>query len=287
MRYPLPLLAGLCLACGVPEPPAPEQGGPPLPPHRVFPTAAAALQAVQELHPRVLGVGEYHLTRDGPQVPSALSRFTAELLPVLAPSTTDLVLETWVVDGVCGEQEQQVAEQVPQDTLRPPETESELARLARRARELGVAPHALTLSCADYASLLATEQGGDAGVQYDTLLRLLTDKMRALALEGLALPDARVVIYSGAVHNDLSPPAELAAWSYGPRVEAVGGDAYVELDLYVPEVVVRQASLSGEPWFPLLDGAVGPDRVLLVERAPRSFILLLPTTPGSAEAAVD
>jgi hypothetical protein len=188
---------------------------------------------------------------------------------------TDLVVETWALDGTCGAQEATVAEKVPADTKRPPETEDEIGRLLRRSQEVGIRPHGLVLSCADYASLL--DEAGE--VRYDALLGLLTLKLQEMALAGLDVPDARLVLYGGAVHNDLTPTIGQESYSYAPEVQRKAGLDYVELDLYVPEVVAAQANLQGESWFPLLEGVVGPDRVVLVPRGPNSFILLLQTTP--------
>ena len=80
------------------------------------------------------------------------------------------------------------------------------------------------------------------------------------------------------MHNDLPPRAGLEANSYGPALREQAGQAYVELDLYVPELVLGQEASIQEPWYPLAERAVGPDRALLHTRGPRSFVLLLPTT---------
>src|SRR5262249_46645564 len=56
-----------------------------LPPYRTFPSVADALRVIlDESRPRVLGFGEYHQKVGTAAVGSALSRFTAELLPVVA-----------------------------------------------------------------------------------------------------------------------------------------------------------------------------------------------------------
>jgi hypothetical protein len=83
-----------------------------------------------------------------------------------------------------------------------------------------------------------------------------------------------VVVYGGSLHNDRQP---LRGWR--PTARRAGrraGDGYVELDLYVPELVESDELLKTEPWFPLLARATG--KVVLVERSPRSYILLLPRT---------
>jgi hypothetical protein len=274
----------LLFACAPTVPPAPaEPPGPPPPPAApapdalVFPTAAAAVSHVLATNPRVIGVGEVHATTDGPAIRTTLSRFTTDILPVLAPKASDLVLETWRLDGRCGAPEEQVATQVDADTKRPAATKSELVLLVEAAVALDVRPHDLVLTCAEYTGLL----GPDGDVAYDKLLGLVTGKLQDYALRGLDTPDATVVLYGGAVHNDIYPKDGLAPYSYGVAARAKGGAAYVELDLYEPELVRGRDALLEPAWAPLLD-RTGPDHVLLYERGPGSYVLLLETTPAVA-----
>ncbi|MDP2315898.1 MAG: hypothetical protein Q8P41_23585 [Pseudomonadota bacterium] len=247
----------------------------PLPAHRVFPSAAAAVAFVLEARPRIIGIGEVHATTGGPAGPTTLARFTNTLLPVLAPTTSDLVIETWRVDGTCGEQAEQVVAQVETETKRPEATKSELVLLVEAAVALQVRPHDLAISCAEYATL--SDPGGE--IAYDRLLRLLTGKLGDYAQRGLDTPDATIVLYGGAVHNDVFPKEGLVDYSYGAAARAKGGEAYVELDLYAPELVRGNATLVEPAWAPLLD-LTGPDRALLYERGPGSWVLLLETLPG-------
>lgn len=241
-----------------------------LPAHARFPTAADALRHVLTVaNPKVLGVGEIHAKTDGPAGPTTLARFTAELFPVLAPNTTDLVLETWRLDGRCGAGEEAVATQVADDTKRPEATKSELVLLIEAAVAQNVRPHDLAIACAEYAALLDPE----GNVAYDALLRLLTVKLGAFAETGAATPDATVVLYGGAVHNDVAPSETLAPYSYGAAAAARG--RYVELDLYDPALLRATPALVEEAWAPLL-GEAGPGHALLYTRRADSFVLILP-----------
>lgn len=261
------------LACAEPPAPLPVESAPPaLPPHHVYTTVADALAPILALHPKVLGVGELHATTDGPALRSTMARFTKDFLPILAPTTSDLILETWRLDGRCGPTEEVVATEIQTDTRRPEATKSELVLLAEAALAANVRPHDLALTCDEYGSLT----GPDGQIVYDTLLRLLTGKLQDFAMKGLDTPDAALILYGGAVHNDLKPKPEMAAWAYGPAVAARGAESYVELDLYVPELVTE--TLTEPEWAPLL-AATGPDRLILYERAPRSFVLFLESTP--------
>jgi hypothetical protein len=244
---------------------------PGLPAHRIFPTAADALAVVLADNPRILGVGELHNTAGGPAVEPAIARFRRDVFPTLAPYTTDLVLETWRLDGRCGEPEAEVAEQVETELERPAVVKDDLVLLVEDAVARGVRPHDLALSCEEYAGLL--DEAGELAM--DRLLGVLTRKLQEFALAAVGVPDATMVLYGGAVHNDVRPREELAAYAYGPAVSAAAGAAYTELDLYPPELV---AGVMAEPaWAPLLD-LTGPDRVVLFERGPHSWVLLLPVS---------
>lgn len=272
-------MLSLLLACAT-APPAPPEA--PLPEHVVFPSTEAALSAVIASAPRVLGVGEIHSSADGPGGASTISRFTDRMLPVLAPTTTDLVIETWVLESACGEAAAAVVAQVQEETKRPEEVKSEIVLLAEKAAALGVRPHDLTLSCAEYDGL----RTADGEIAYDALLALLTAKLQDFALRGLQTEDARLVLYGGAVHNDLFPNEALASFSYGAAARAAGGDAYVELDLYGPEQLAAAPALIQDAWAPLL-GAVGPDRALLYQRGPGSYVLLMEGAPFTPPAVAE
>lgn len=253
------------LACSL----APSSA-PPLPVHTVYSDASGALEAVLASDPRVVAIGEVHTTTHGPEVASTLSRFTDELLPVLATSSTDLVFETWVVDGSCsGGADVETAAAVAVATSRPASTESDIARAARTARALGLSAHALSMSCEEAATLTV-----EGEVQYGTLLRLLTDKLAGFADLGLGLEEGRVLLYGGAVHNDLFPDDDAARYSYAASRR---GRGLVELDVYTPELLEARGS-KGEPWWPLV--ATVADAPVLHPRASDSFVLLLPRQSG-------
>jgi hypothetical protein len=256
----------------------------PLPAHRTFPNAGAAVAALLEDKPRIIGIGEVHASTDGPGGATTLARFTRDVFPVLAPHVTDLVIETWRLDGTCGAQAEAVVTQVETDTKRPEATKSEIVLLAEAAVALNVRPHDLAISCAEYDTLQGpADAEGQRAVAYGQLLRLLTGKLGDYAQRGLDTPDAAIVLYGGAVHNDVAPTEALADYSYGAAAAAKGGASYMELDLYAPELIRGNTNLLEPAWAPLLD-ATGPDHVILYERGPGSFVLLLETQPPAPVA---
>ena len=265
------MLLLLLLACGSTDAATPL-------PYQIFPSSEAAFEAVLAENPTVLGIGEVHATTDGPAIPTTISRFTERLLPILAHRMTDLVIETWRLDHACGAQGEQVVATVQADTKRPEETKDEIVVLAEKAKALGIQPHDLTLSCEEYAAI----QAKDGSVDYDQLLGMLTAKLGDYAQRGLTTPGASVVIYGGAMHNDLFPSDALAPYSYGVAARNTGGARYVELDLYAPELIRGKTSLLEPGWAPLLDGVVGPDRAVLYTRGPQSYVLFLETVANGA-----
>jgi len=225
----------------------------------------------------VVAFGELHQTAGTARVRSTLARFTDEILPAVAPRAAHLIVETWVSRGTCGAPEKRVTEDIARTTERPAQTENEIVRLLRRAKELGVAPHVLDVDCHEYQTVAA---GGH--VDYDGLLKLTRAHLQRAIEQGLALPRAAgrplVLVYGGALHNDLAPAPALAAYSFGPAIDALTGGAYREVDLYVPELVDTLPALRVEPWFPVWKAAAGADgkAAILIRRRPRSAVVLFP-----------
>jgi len=253
-----------------PEPPEPE-----LPPHALFDSAGAAVEKILETKPAVIGFGELHATTaDHASIVPALPRFNAQILEPLSRHATDIVVETWPEMGACGKAEAAVSNQVKQDTERPPETENHVLTLANKARELGMVPHALEMSCDDYEALLDDNKQ----VDYEKLLLLITDRLGAKTTLILRRKDRVVALYGGATHNDRYPDEAIADLSYAARVREASGDGYVEVDLYVPEFAASNELFKQEPWYPLLERATSTDKVVLFQRGEGSYILLLRRT---------
>ena len=62
-------------------------------------------------------------------------------------------------------------------------------------------------------------------------------------------------------------------FSYVPFVRK-RKERFVEVDLYVPELIQGDRELAKQPWFPLI-GKATPKQVLLIERGGGSYILVL------------
>jgi len=220
--------------------------------------------------PRVYAIGEYHQSRSAIANTSPLARFTREVIQLLEPHARNLVIETWL-DQAC-DSSRQLAHDVSAATGRPATTQMEMLRLVDRGHHAGLAMHTLPMTCIEQDSVLDAH----TGVNFLLLLELITDKLysttKALAD---ADPDHAVIVYGGALHNDLYPRWPMEELSYAKPLSKALHGGVLEIDLVVPEVVADMNLVRDEPWFPLL-GLASPDRVTVWQRGPSSYVVILP-----------
>ena len=224
--------------------------------------------------PRVIAFGEYHELTGGAKAKSAISRFTDELLALTTVRASDLIVETWVTDGNCGKTETQAVAKVEKHIQRPKHVKTELEILIERTVTLGLRPHILTITCDEYRSIQP-----DAGeVDYVRLLAVVTGALKREIDAALkkAKPEKIVLVYGGAVHNDLEPRAELKDFTFGPAVRDETGGHYLEVDLYVPEFIERDKDIVKESWYPLYKKKAKPGKPTLVKRSAGSYIVVFP-----------
>ena len=243
------------------------------PPAAAYPSAAAAMRALLVGNPRVVAFGEYHQQKKTAKIPSALGHFTREILPALgAAGATDLVAETWITTGSCGEAERESVAQVDKATQRPARTENEVVALLRRAKAMGIQPRILQVACKDYQAMFASGQ-----VDFDRLLRLTRDQLETQIRAALQRPGSRLVVsYGGALHNDLHRPPHLAPYAFGEAVASTVDGKYLEIDLYVPEYIEKDASVRREPWYERYRRAYRPKLIIVIQRTPGSYALVFP-----------
>ena len=89
-----------------------------------------------------------------------------------------------------------------------------------------------------------------------------------------------ILVYGGGLHNDLQPRAELAAFTFGPKVLDEFQGRYLEVDLYVPEYVERDPSMVKEPWFTLYKKRFRPGQTTVIRRQQGSYIIVFPRRRG-------
>lgn len=236
-----------------------------------------ALTRILEKQPRILAVGEYHETKGAPKVKSALERFTREL-PLFDQRIGALVVETWMMSGQCGAAEKQATAAVAKTTQRPDSTEDELTRLLDRTYAMGVKNHILLIDCDDYRSML--DDAGELDAEASLLLvrRKVSEKVVEALEKGEVAGDQLLLIYGGAVHNDLAPLPQWSAYAFGAELSREVEGHYVELDLLVPEYVEDDEDLLKEPWFSAAMKLSKAGKTVLVNPHPGVYLLLFPRT---------
>jgi hypothetical protein len=247
-----------------------------LPASDSYDTLGAALTAVIPADARVLGFGELHQRTDRAQIKSTLSRFTEDALPTLAPKLSDLILETWIIDKGCGSAATEASAKVQTTMHRPEATQTDIGDLANAARKAQIQPHAMRVTCDDYARI------APPGKPIDTpaMLDLETRELGRIAAEAVLHRDKEpthrpwVAVYGGALHNDRFPTAGVESWSYAAKVDDVTQQHFVEIDLMAPELAAPDEAIQNQPWFPLVLHADAKFHVF--KRGDRSFVIVLP-----------
>ena len=260
-----------------PAPAAPVDAAAPPPRYALYPDLGAAIAAVATRdRPRVVGFGELHVVTGRPAPgTSALARFSAEVLPALGDRVSDVVVETWTVDPSC-QRAAAGTQKIETSMKRPPETKTELGSLFGAVKARSITGHVMRLTCADLSSF-----AGDGALDAEKLLGLVTRELDRITRSAVRYRDEHhearplILVYGGALHNDLYPFETTKEWSYAPAVDAATGGRFVELDVYAPELVEGDPAYEREPWYPLIGKADGRG-VMLVERAPRSYLAILP-----------
>lgn len=252
----------------------------------VFASPRAAFEAALTPAPLVLAVGEYHELAGGPKVPSAIKRFTRDLLPTLKGRVTSLIVETWMVNGQCGAVEKQATKAVAKATQRPDETEDEVTGLLDATYAMGVKNHILILDCDDYRALLT-----DAGtLDAEASLLMVKAKVEEKALEAREKEEGGVagktlLLYGGALHNDLAPLPGWEPYSFGPSLARELDGGYRELDLLVPEYVADDEDLVKEPWFSEALRLARTGKTVLITPREGTKLLLFPFAKKRAQPA--
>ena len=238
--------------------------------YKLFNTPQDALMEILKSNPSIIAIGEYHDVKGNPTVESATSRFL-KLLPRLKGKMTDLVLESWVTLSNCKKDATTVTNNIQATTQRPASTQDFITKVIVAALNLNVTTHLLNFSCADFKLLLKP----DGQTDFSKLLTMIRDQLQKKA-QALFKQGKRVVIYGGALHNDLYPKAAHAAYSFGPALNKVSRGKYAEIDLAVPEYLDKIPHLSREAWFSIYRSHVSCTKTLLIMPKPGTYIIVFP-----------
>jgi hypothetical protein len=219
-------------------------------------------------------------------VPSAAKRFADDLLPMIAPRASDLLVELMMPPQACVEATAEVREKQAAVTARQAATDqNEYVVMGEKARSLGLVPDMLRPSCADMDRVRGA--GDDAvGASLELIARLTRDQATRL-VDRDARSDADVgkivIVYGGFLHNDLAASGEAAKWSYALPVDRYVRGRLVALDLVVPEFIGDDATWESLAWRPYYDKARFGRKTTLFRTGERSFVLVFPLfTPAVA-----
>lgn len=248
---------------------------------RLFAQPAEALAAVLESQPLVLGIGEAHALKGTEGIESTTSRFTRQLLPALAPKSSDIVIELMEPDPKCLKTTEKVREEQKQVTKdQSSSNQNEFVALGTRAKELGLQPHILYPNCEQYDRIVQAGQDSVL-VMLETIALLTEQKAKAiLARNHKAKQDRLVLLYGGAVHNDIAPRPGRETWSYAKSLSEFTKGKYVELDLIVREYIKDTPVWQQLPWYPHFDKRAHANQVVLFNPTPGSYVMIFPASKG-------
>lgn len=226
--------------------------------------------------PRVIGFGETHAPK-GASVPSSTVRFRDTLLPVLAPKSSALVLELWFTLPQCDQKQVAQVASAQREVVKreADENQNEFIDLFKKSVKSGLKSHVLVPTCDDYGRILDAG-AGDIATMLELIARLAGEKGEKLTSEN---PNGfPILLYGGAIHNDLEPANGRGTYSFGPRLDNVTGHRYVEVDLIVPEFVGTDEIWQSQPWYGMFDPKEKRKETLLLEVRKDSFVLVFPTS---------
>jgi hypothetical protein len=235
----------------------------------------------------VVGIGEAHAPPELHHIRGSARRFGEELLPVLEGRASHLIVELLSPNLACQETTREVRRaHEPVTQSQSTNNQDDYVALGHRAKALHIEPFVLSPSCEEYRAI--TSAGDDAISQTLTTIATITSRMlRAALVKNRSAGEARIVLaYGGALHNDVTPQASRAAWSYGPELSAFTRGRYLELDLIVREFIKDNAVWRALPWYEHFTPQLYPDASVVMRWGPQSYVLFFPrSSPVESRAA--
>jgi len=250
---------------------------------RRFETAREAFRHVLESDPLVLGIGEAHALADAPSVPTTARHFSNKLLPELNGRASHLIVELLQPNPSCETTTREVERiQKPVTSAQSPENQNDYVELGHHARRLGIEPFVLSPTCDELSAI--AQAGADAiGQTLATIADVTARMVPAALMQNQRKGHERIVIaYGGALHNDESPDAAHARWSYAPRLLRGTTGRYIALDLIVREFIKDTDVWRAQPWYEQFDRERDPDHAISMRTGPRSYVLFFPRSKSAA-----
>ncbi|HPH64258.1 MAG TPA: hypothetical protein PLF40_00865 [Kofleriaceae bacterium] len=250
-------------------------------PHRTVRNLPEAIRLIlaENSNTKVFAVGEYHPTKRSANVPAPSTLFRTDVLPVLDLVAKHLVIESWIDDGSWSAPVSALARQVTLAIDRP---QNAALMPARAPAFSSMALHLLQMTPIEQDSLLDRR----GRVDFFRLLTTITSKLGETTLRTVErFPTDAVVVYGGALHNDLFPRWPFDIFSYAlPLQQKLHGNV-VEIDLVVPEIAANNPATANQPWLALLPAA-GPDHVVVYQPGPHSYVIITQTTDPRNPATI-
>lgn len=263
---------------------------------RRFADATSALDHVIAAEPLALGIGEAHAQAGSEGIQTTATRFSEQLLPLLAGRASHIIVELLRANPACTAAARPLEQaQRPVIEGQSKNNQNEYVQIGVRARALGIEPFLLTPSCEEFQAIGAA--GEDAiPVTLATIAKITTRMVKGALLQNRKAGRERMVLaYGGSLHNDLQPSelaardlgrsdladtAELAAsFRYGDELNQFTGGRYIALDLVVRELIKDNAAWRALPWYAAFDPHLHPDSYIVLRTSPQSYVLFF---PGSA-----
>ena len=184
------------------------------------------------------------------KVRSTLARFTDEILPVVAPRASHLIVETWITRGNCGDAETRVTEDVARTTERPAETESEIMRLLTTGEGAG----RRAARARRRLRRIQDARGGGRRRRLRPAADLTNQHLQPRDRAGPAAaaragPAAGRRLRRRAAQRPVSGSGAGQVHVRAARSTRSRAALYREVDLYVPEMVDATPALKAEPWY--------------------------------------
>ncbi len=247
-----------------------------------FDSPRSALRAVIDAYaPRIVSFGEAHAPNDY-SGKSTVRRFTDDLLPELASSSSFLTVEILAPpkDG-CAQAEQQARRESEQITSGQSENnQNEYVALGIAARAAGIRPDILRASCADLRAI-AAPQGGVLAYM-ETIARLFAHDLHTI-VPRVSEKRPLVLTYGGALHNDVVPRPGRESWSFAPAALDLAQGRYLEIDLIVPALIRDTDAWTAFAWYDAYRASEKTDATLVIPWGAHSVALIFPSRdlPGS------
>jgi len=228
--------------------------------------------------PKIIGFGEIHSEHSNlyPAVKPTIERLQDALVDIKRGETHLIVEKSMRLSEICFSELSQAA-RLDAWLNRPLSKLNSWFATLKVARAAGYQPHVLDFTCDDLEIRLGYKEGPD----WPSFITSYAIR-KVLQIENSRETEGLTMYYGGAVHNNFYPTAIHPEWSIAKTLSDKSGAGFVEIDLFVPELLNEDRHLPS-----ILSDNMGwyythseknkeaPDKIFLFERSENSYILVL------------